>query len=191
VHRENHLQFTALFNICAVTGHAFALKTAYHEEFKALRPGVFLESEYLRMALDEFHAPWIDSCADGGNNFLSHLWRENRTIFSVAVSHGNVYSKFAVTLDRAARRICLKKPNIKYCDRQTCRVFLSKKFLKSRTAGSEFSYSRRAIRMEHRRNSNAAQNRTDEPDQLTVRQDGALAIKFPGGPFAIFTCNPF
>jgi hypothetical protein len=67
---------------------AYAFKTAYDESFAEYSPGVLAELACLR----EFHqldgARWMDSYTEPGNLTVNRMWKDRRTMKSLAVGVG-------------------------------------------------------------------------------------------------------
>lgn len=67
---------------------AYAFKTAYDESYAAYSPGVLAELACLR----EFHklerARWMDSYTEPGNPTVNRMWKDRRTMKSIAVGVG-------------------------------------------------------------------------------------------------------
>jgi hypothetical protein len=85
-----------------VTIHAgegsYAFKTAYDESFAAYSPGVLAELACLR----EFHeldgVRWMDSYTEPGNRTVNRMWKDRRTVKSIAVGVGVWGELWASTL---------------------------------------------------------------------------------------------
>jgi len=68
-------------------GEAFALKTAYNEEYAHFSPGILLEVENIRHLHDRSDIEWMDSCAAQAH-FINRLWLDRRKIHTVLASTG-------------------------------------------------------------------------------------------------------
>ncbi|TKD51034.1 GNAT family N-acetyltransferase [Sphingomonas baiyangensis] len=83
----------------------FQLKIAYDEAFASYSPGVLLEMEYLRYALDQRRLALVDSCARAGHPMIDRIWPARRTIVSLAVPFVSPLSRgFCAAADRWRRR---------------------------------------------------------------------------------------
>ena len=67
---------------------AYAFKTAYDEDYAAYSPGVLAEA----LSLREFHGlpavRWMDSYTDPNNTTVNRMWKDRRSMQSVAVGVG-------------------------------------------------------------------------------------------------------
>jgi CelD/BcsL family acetyltransferase involved in cellulose biosynthesis len=77
---------------------SYAFKTAYDESFAAYSPGVLAELACLR----EFHeldgVRWMDSYTEPGNRTVNRMWKDRRTVKSIAVGVGVWGELWASTL---------------------------------------------------------------------------------------------
>lgn len=64
----------------------FAFKIAYDENYSRYSPGVLLEYESMKTALDQLNLRCFDSCADENHNMIDHLWRERRQIVNLHIA---------------------------------------------------------------------------------------------------------
>ena len=92
-HAAGQLEMTALrldgraiaVLITLFSGQAgFSFKTAFDENYARYSPGVLLQRESLSI-LSQRGLDWIDSCAAQDHPMIDSLWRERRTIVSMAL----------------------------------------------------------------------------------------------------------
>lgn len=83
---------------------AVQLKIAYHEAWAQSSPGVLLEMEYLRYALDERKLALVDSCARAGHPMIDRIWPARREIVSLAIPFDRWTSRVVVAAQATARR---------------------------------------------------------------------------------------
>lgn len=112
-HAAGQLEMTALrldgraiaVLITLFSGQAgFSFKTAFDEDYARFSPGVLLQRESLSI-LNQRQLDWIDSCAAQDHPMIDSLWRERRSIVSVALplpGHGN---RLTFTLAQGAKRL--------------------------------------------------------------------------------------
>ena len=80
---------------------AWSFKIGFEEKYAKYSPGVLLELENIRSALDErgesgslnsgstsASFPWMDSCAKPDHPMIDHLWRANRAIGTCVIAGG-------------------------------------------------------------------------------------------------------
>jgi CelD/BcsL family acetyltransferase involved in cellulose biosynthesis len=78
---DRWIAMTCHFRAASSQGGAFAFKTAYDEELRALAPGIQLEIEIVRLLHERFaDVGWVDSCTAPDNALIGMLWRERRAI---------------------------------------------------------------------------------------------------------------
>lgn len=83
---------------------AVQLKIAHDEAWAQSSPGVLLEMEYLRYALDERGLALVDSCARAGHPMIDRIWPARREIVSLAIPFDRWSSRVAVAAQATARR---------------------------------------------------------------------------------------
>lgn len=62
----------------------FSFKTAFDESYARFSPGVLLQRESLAI-LSQRQLDWIDSCAAQDHPMIDSLWRERRTVVTIAL----------------------------------------------------------------------------------------------------------
>lgn len=101
--------------ITLISGQAgFSFKTAFDEDYARFSPGVLLQRESLAI-LHLRRLAWIDSCAAQDHPMIDSLWRERRTVVSVALplpgaSHRMTFAAARVARDAWHRIKRLRQP---------------------------------------------------------------------------------
>lgn len=83
-------------------GAGFSFKTAFNEDFARFSPGVLLQRESLSI-LTERRLDWIDSCAAQDHPMIDSLWRERRTVLSLALPLPGTTNRMVYTAAQAAK----------------------------------------------------------------------------------------
>lgn len=81
----------------------FSFKTAFDEDFARYSPGVLLQRESLSI-LSQHRLDWIDSCAAQDHPMIDSLWRERRTVLSLALPLPGTINRLTYTAAQAAKR---------------------------------------------------------------------------------------
>lgn len=111
-HAAGQLEMTALridgraiaMLITLFSGQAgFSFKTAFDEDFARFSPGVLLQRESLAI-LSKRQLDWIDSCAAQDHPMIDSLWRERRTVLSVALPLPGSFNRATFAAARIAKR---------------------------------------------------------------------------------------
>ena len=85
-------------NFLAAPG-AFAFKIAYDESLGRFSPGVQLEIENIRHFHSKPRIEWMDSCTAVEDHFMmNHLWRDRKSIETLAVATGHWSGHLVVSL---------------------------------------------------------------------------------------------
>lgn len=112
-HASGQLEMTALridgraiaMLITLFSGQAgFSFKTAFDEDFARFSPGVLLQRESLAI-LSQRRLDWIDSCAAQDHPMIDSLWRERRTVLSVALPLPGTLNRLTFTAAQTAKRL--------------------------------------------------------------------------------------
>ncbi|MBB5710990.1 GNAT family N-acetyltransferase [Sphingomonas xinjiangensis] len=72
---------------------AFQLKIAFDEDWARYSPGVLIEMEYLRHALDVRDLRQVDSCARADHPMINRIWPDRRRIVSLAIPFESLGSR--------------------------------------------------------------------------------------------------
>ena len=83
-------------------GAGFSFKTAFDEDFARFSPGVLLQRESLSI-LTERRLDWIDSCAAQDHPMIDSLWRERRTVLSLALPLPGTANRLTFTAAQTAK----------------------------------------------------------------------------------------
>lgn len=96
---------------------SFSAKIAFDENYARFSPGVLLELDNIEWAHERREIRWMDSCAKPGHFMIERLWRERRTMQSLAVSTGKIRGDLFLgampllrSLSRSWRRMTRKRP---------------------------------------------------------------------------------
>jgi hypothetical protein len=81
----------------------FSFKTAFDEDFARFSPGVLLQRESLAI-LSQRQLDWIDSCAAQDHPMIDSLWRERRTVLSVALPLPGGFNRATFAAAQIAKR---------------------------------------------------------------------------------------
>lgn len=112
-HANGQLEITALridgraiaMLITLFSGQAgFSFKTAFDEDYARFSPGVLLQRESLAI-LSQRRLNWIDSCAAQDHPMIDSLWRERRTVLTVALPLPGTLNRMTFSAAQAAKRL--------------------------------------------------------------------------------------
>lgn len=89
---------------------AFGFKVAYDEDFKKYAPGVLLELEFIRRALDdqETGVQWTDSCTSEDAQMIQELWKDTIDLVSIKISPKRPLSRIFSIYDHAFTKLFSK-----------------------------------------------------------------------------------
>jgi CelD/BcsL family acetyltransferase involved in cellulose biosynthesis len=92
-------------------GGAFALKTAYDEQFAKFSPGVLLELDVIDDAHKSGRFGWVDSCAKSNHAMIERLWIDRRAMQRRVVSTGGTWGNVVLGLTALARAVKRSLPS--------------------------------------------------------------------------------
>lgn len=102
---ERWIAMTSHFRAAPPHGAAYAFKTAYDEELRALAPGIQLEIEIVRRLHGRpAEIAWVDSCTTPENALIGMLWRDRRTVASHILAVPGIKGRLALTALRIGRK---------------------------------------------------------------------------------------
>lgn len=76
----------------------FGFKTAFDENYASCRPGIYLMLELIHLIHARPDIEWFDSCTSAGNDWVSSVWLDKKTVTSILVPTGMTGGEFAIAL---------------------------------------------------------------------------------------------